>query len=400
MNQYIEDAANYGANNYSPLPVVLTEGKGVWVWDNDGNKYMDMLAGYSAVNQGHCHPDIIKAAKNQMDRLTLTSRAFQNDQMGELLKKICNLSSFEKALPMNTGAEAVETALKAARKWGEKVKGIPKNQAEIIVCENNFHGRTITIISFSTEDQYKDGFGALTPGFKAIPYGDVESLKAAINENTVAFLVEPIQGEGGVIIPPEGYLKDIRTITEKNNVLLMLDEIQTGLGRTGKLFTYQYEGIKPDVLILGKALGGGVYPVSVMLSDKEIMDVFNPGDHGSTFGGNPLGSAVGIAALDVLTKYRLPQKAEKDGKKFVSFLESIIDEAPCIREIRAKGMMIGVEIKEEYGNARKYCEAFMNEGLLCKETHEHTIRFTPPLVITDEELEWAFIKIKKVLTRD
>jgi ornithine--oxo-acid transaminase len=400
MNQYIEDAANYGANNYSPLPVVLTEGKGVWVWDDDGNKYMDMLAGYSAVNQGHCHPDIIKAAKNQMDRLTLTSRAFQNDQMGELLKKICNLSGFEKALPMNTGAEAVETALKAARKWGEKVKGIPKNQAEIIVCENNFHGRTITIISFSTEDQYKDGFGALTPGFKAIPYGDVESLKAAINENTVAFLVEPIQGEGGVIIPPEGYLKDIRTITEKNNVLLMLDEIQTGLGRTGKLFTYQYEGIKPDVLILGKALGGGVYPVSVMLSDKEIMDVFNPGDHGSTFGGNPLGSAVGIAALDVLTKYRLPQKAEKDGKKFVSFLESIIDEAPCIREIRAKGMMIGVEIKEEYGNARKYCEAFMNEGLLCKETHEHTIRFTPPLVITDEELEWAFIKIKKVLTRD
>lgn len=395
MNKYIEQAQTYSANNYHPLPVVIERGEGVWVWDNKGNKYLDMLSAYSAVNQGHCHPKIVKAAKEQMDKITLTSRAFHNDKMGSFLKKICDLSGYSKALPMNTGAEAVETALKAARKWGNKVKGIPMDKMEIIVCNNNFHGRTISIISFSTEDQYKDGFGSFTPGFKSIPFGDRDALKNAITENTIAFLLEPIQGEGGVIIPPDGYLKEIQEITKQNNILLILDEIQTGLGRTGKMFACQYDEVIPDILILGKALGGGVYPISVVLSNDEIMGVFNPGDHGSTFGGNPLACAVGEAALDVLIDEKLSQRAMDLGEYFLKGLKKI--NSPIVKEIRARGLMIGVEIKEQEGGARQFCESLQDEGLLCKETHEHTIRFTPPLVITKDEIDWALEKIRKIL---
>ncbi len=384
----------WSARNYEPLPVVIERGEGVWVYDVDGRRYLDMLSAYSALNQGHRHPRILRALKEQADRVTLTSRAFHNDRMGEFLGKLCQIAGYEKALPMNTGAEAVETAIKAARKWGYLKKGVPENQAEIIVAENNFHGRTITIISFSTEAQYRYGFGPFTPGFKIIPFNDPEALESAITENTVAFLVEPIQGEGGVIVPDEGYLRKIREITTRHHVLLVLDEIQTGLGRTGKLFAFQHEDARPDILILGKALGGGVYPVSAILADDEIMDVFTPGDHGSTFGGNPLAAAVGIASLDVILEEDLPGRAAELGTYFMDELRKI--QSPAIREVRGKGLLIGVEIKPEYGTARPYCERLLEEGILAKDTHHQVVRFAPPLIITREEIDWALERIRRV----
>lgn len=394
--ELIDLAETYGAHNYHPLPVVLTKGEGVWVWDVEGKKYLDMLSAYSAVNQGHRHPRILQAVKAQLERITLTSRAFHNDQLGPFMEKITRLTGYDKFLPMNTGAEAVETALKAARKWGYLKKGVPDNQAEIIVAENNFHGRTITIISFSTEAQYRYGFGPFTPGFKVVPYGDAEAIAKAITPNTVAVLLEPIQGEGGVIVPPEGYLAKVRDITRQHNVLLMLDEIQTGLGRTGKLFAYEYENARPDVLIVGKALGGGVYPVSGILADDEVMDVFTPGDHGSTFGGNPLAAAVGMASLDVIVEERLPERAFELGNYFMERLRTI--PSPYVKEVRGKGLLIGVEIKEEHGTARPFCERLMDLGILAKETHHQVIRFAPPLVITKEEIDWALERIEQVLT--
>ncbi len=382
----------YGAHNYHPLPIVISKAEGVWVWDVEGNKYMDMLSSYSALNQGHRHPYIIDIAKKQLDKVTLTSRAFHNDQLPLFLKKICEFSGFEMALPMNTGAEAVETAIKAVRKWGYYKKGVEKDKAEIIVAENNFHGRTVTIISFSTEEQYRDGFGPFTPGFKIVKYGDADEVEKAITSNTVAIMVEPIQGEGGIIIPKDGYLKKLREIADKNNVLLVLDEIQTGLGRTGKKFAFEWESIRPDMIILGKALGGGVMPVSAVVSTKEVLGVFNPGDHGSTFGGNPLGAAVGIAALEVLENENLPEKANELGNYFMNELRKINN--PVIKEVRGKGLLIGMELKEL---ARPYAEKLMENGLLCKETHEMVIRFAPPLIITKEEIDWALEKLKKVM---
>lgn len=393
--EFIREVEQYSARNYNPLPAVIKKGEGVWVFDIEGNRYLDMLSAYSAVNQGHRHPKIIQALISQAEKITLTSRAFHNETMGPFLKKLCEIAGYEKALPMNTGAEAVETAIKTARKWGQLKKGVPENQGEIIVCENNFHGRTVTIISFSSEEQYRFGFGPFTPGFVTVPFGDAAALEAAIGPNTVAVLAEPIQGEGGVLVPPDGYLARMRELTRKHNVLMMLDEIQTGLGRTGKLFAYEHEGAKPDVLILGKALGGGVYPVSAVLASGEVLGVFAPGDHGSTFGGNPLGAAVGIAALEVLLEEDLPGRANELGRYFTAGLEDI--NSPYVREIRGKGLLIGVEIKKEYGSARPFCERLMAEGLLCKETHEQTIRFAPPLVITKEDIDWALERIRKVL---
>ncbi len=394
--EFIREAETWSAHNYHPLPVVLERGEGVWVYDVEGRRYLDMLSAYSALNQGHRHPRIVQALVEQAGRITLTSRAFHNDKMGPFLKKLCQLAGFEKALPMNTGAEAVETALKAARKWGYLKKGVPDNQAEIIVAENNFHGRTITIISFSTEPQYRFGFGPFTPGFKIIPFGDPRALEEAITPNTVAFLVEPIQGEGGVIVPPEGYLREVREITRRHRVLLLLDEIQTGFGRTGRMFAFQHEDARPDILILGKALGGGVYPVSAILADHEVMEVFTPGDHGSTFGGNPLGAAVAMAALDVLVEENLPERARELGNYFMDRLRQI--PSPYVKEVRGKGLLIGVEIKPEYGTARPFCEKLMHLGILAKETHQQVIRFAPPLVITREELDWALERIERVLT--
>ncbi len=396
--QFIELENQYGANNYHPLDVVLTRGEGVWVWDVEGRKYLDCLSAYSAVNQGHCHPKIAKVVTEQVQRLTLTSRAFRNDQLGLFYQKLVEISGLPRVLPMNSGAEAVETALKAIRKWAYTVKGIPKDQAEIIVCANNFHGRTITIISFSTEDQYREGFGPLTPGFKIIPFGDADALKAAITPNTAAFLVEPIQGEGGIIVPPRGYLEAAEAICRENNVLFVLDEIQTGLGRTGKMFAHQYENVKPDGLIVGKALSGGFYPVSAFLATEELMGVFKPGDHGSTFGGNPLAAAIGRAALEVLVDEKLPQRAAEMGEYFMAGLRGI--SSPHIKEIRGKGLLIGVELHREAGGARRFCEALAQEGILSKETHEHVIRFAPPLVITKEEIDWALERIAKVLQMD
>ena len=393
---YIREVEKFSAHNYHPLPVVLSTGEGVWVWDVEGNKYMDMLSAYSAVNQGHRHPKIIKALIDQAQKITLTSRAFHNDKMGPFLHKLCGVAGYDKALPMNTGAEAVETAIKAARKWGYLKKGVEENKAEIIVCENNFHGRTTTIISFSTEPQYKFGFGPFTPGFKIIPYNDPEALEKAITPNTVAFLVEPVQGEGGVIVPDEGYYKKIREITKKYNVLLIADEIQTGFGRTGTLFAMDREGVKPDILVVGKALGGGIYPVSAILADDDIMDVFKPGDHGSTFGGNPLASAVGKASLEVILEEKLPERAEELGSYFMEELRKI--NSAYVKEVRGRGLLIGVEIKKEIATARPFCEKLMRLGILAKETHEQVIRFAPPLIIKKEEIDWALEKIRKVLT--
>lgn len=392
---YIKIEEQYGAHNYHPLDVVITKGERVWVYDVDGKKYLDFLSAYSAVNQGHCHPRIINALKTQAEKITLTSRAFRNDQLPLLAKELCELTGYEMMLPMNSGAEAVETAIKMARKWGYKIKGIEEEKAEIIVCSNNFHGRTTTIVSFSTEPQYRDGFGPFTPGFIIIPYNDVEALKKAINKNTVAFLVEPIQGEAGIIIPDEGYLNKTFNICKEANVLFIADEIQTGLGRTGKLFAYEYEDIKPDALIIGKALSGGAYPVSAVLSSKEILGVFKPGDHGSTFGGNPLAAAIAREALKVIVEEKLPERSFELGKYFLEKLRTI--QSKHIKEIRGKGLFIGIELVPEAGGARRFCEALKEEGLLCKETHENVIRLAPPLVIEKEEIDWAFEKIEKIL---
>jgi ornithine--oxo-acid transaminase len=390
----IEVAEHYGANNYHPLPIVISTAKGVWVKDPEGNKYMDMLSAYSAMNHGHRHPRVIKALTEQAKKVTLTSRAFNNDQLGPFLKELCEFTGYEMALPMNTGAEAVETALKAVRKWGYKVKGVAEGQAEIVSCSNNFHGRTISTVSFSTEPQYKDGFGPFTPGFKIVEYGNIEALKAAITPNTVAFLLEPIQGEAGIIVPPAGYLKAAYDLCKANRVLFVADEIQTGFGRSGMKFACDYEGVKPDMLTLGKALGGGVMPVSAVVSSKEVLGVFNPGDHGSTFGGNPLACAVAREALSVLVEEKLVENSSAMGKYFMDKLRSI--KGKHIKEVRGKGLMIGVEMDCK---ARPYCEQLMGLGLLAKETHDHVIRFAPPLVITQKEIDWAFRRIKKVLSK-
>jgi ornithine--oxo-acid transaminase len=390
--QYLDEVGQYSAKNYKPLPVVLSRGEGAWVWDVDGKKYLDCLSAYSALNQGHRHPKIVAAAKAQLDAITLTSRAFHNDQMGPFLHQLCELAGYPKALPMNSGAEAVETALKAVRKWAYKVKGVPQDKAEIIVCDGNFHGRTITVISFSPEAQYKDGFGPLTPGFRMIPYGDTAALEKAITPNTAAFIVEPIQGEGGVLVPPAGYLTKVREICTRHRVLFVADEIQTGLGRTGKMFGWQWDGAKPDAVIVGKALAGGMYPVSAFLASEEIMGVFNPGDHGSTFGGNPLGAAIGRAALTVLVEEKLADKAQQLGEWFMGELRKI--KSPNIKDVRGKGFLIGVELT---GAARPYCEALMERGILAKETHDHVVRFAPPLVTEKKDLEWALGAIAEVL---
>jgi ornithine--oxo-acid transaminase len=383
----------YGAHNYHPLDVVIERGEGVWVYDVEGRKYLDCLAAYSAVNQGHCHPRIMQAVVDQVKRVTLTSRAFRNDQLPLLYKLLHDLTGYDMSLPMNSGAEAVETAVKAARKWGYTVKGIPKDKAEIIVCADNFHGRTTTIISFSTDEQYRDGFGPLTPGFVVIPYGDAAALEAAITPNTAAFLVEPIQGEAGIIIPPEGFLKKAAALCKTNNVLFVCDEIQAGLGRTGKLFAHQWESVRPDMVIIAKALSGGYYPISAVLADKAVLGVFKPGDHGSTFGGNPLACAVARAALQVLIDEKLVERSAELGEYFLAKLKAIT--SPVIKEIRGRGLWIGVELTVA---ARPYCERLMQEGMLCKETHDHVIRLAPPLVITRDEIDWAVEKLKKVLS--
>ncbi len=393
---YLAEVDRYSAHNYHPLPIVLERGEGEWVWDVEGKKYFDCLSAYSAVNQGHRHPAITEAAKRQLDRLTLTSRAFHNDQMGPFLKDLCEISGYERALPMNSGAEAVETAIKAVRRWGYCYKEIPDDKAEIIVCDNNFHGRTTTIISFSTEPSYRAGFGPLTPGFVVIPYGDVAALEAAITPNTAAFMVEPLQGEGGVVVPPDGYLRDAAAVCKRHRVLLVADEIQTGLGRTGKIFCSEWEGVRADVVLVGKALSGGFYPVSAMLSDSEVMDVFQPGDHGSTFGGNPLGSAIARAALRVIVDEKLPERAQELGSWFMDELRKI--DSPHVEEVRGRGLMIGVVVKKESGPARPFCEALMERGILAKETHEQVIRFAPPLVVERETLAWALEQTAEVLT--
>ena len=399
----LKEVDTYSANNYKPLPVVLSRGEGVWVWDTDGKKYLDCLAAYSAVNQGHRHPKIIEALKKQADLLTLSSRAFHNDQMGPFLKLLCETAGVgmkdAQALPMNTGAEAVETAIKMARKWGYQTKKVEPEKAEIIVCRDNFHGRTTTIVGFSTEAQYRDGFGPFTPGFKSISFGSADELEKAITPNTVAFLFEPIQGEGGVLIPPAGFLTRAREICTKNRVLMIADEIQTGLSRTGKLLCWQHEpAAAPDALILGKALGGGVFPVSAVLASKEIMQVFRPGDHGSTFGGNPLGAAVGIAALRVLIDEKLSERSEELGAYLREQLKKAL--APLgskIRDIRGKGMMTGVELDPSIGKARPICEKLADLGVLVKDTHEQTIRITPPLVIEKKEIDWMIEQFAKAL---
>jgi ornithine--oxo-acid transaminase len=396
--QYFIDLENqFGAHNYKPLDVVLQRGEGVWVWDVEGNKYLDCLSAYSAVNQGHSHPIIRQTMIEQVQKLTLTSRAFRNDQLGLFYKEICELTNTHKVLPMNSGAEAVETVIKAVRKWGYKIKEVPEDQAEIIVCENNFHGRTISIIGFSTSEQTRDKFGPFTPGFRIIPFGDADALEDAITPNTVAFLVEPIQGEAGVIIPPDGYLKKIRSICKQHNIVLILDEIQTGLGRTGKLLAEEHEGIEADVTLIGKALSGGLYPISAVLSNTEVLGVFMPGDHGSTFGGNPLACAVARTAIKVLLDEKMIDNSAKMGKYFLSQLSGI--KSPLIKEVRGRGLFIGVELVPDAGGARRLCEQMMENGLLCKETHDNIIRFAPPLVISKEDIDWALERIEPVLVK-
>lgn len=384
----------YGAHNYHPLDAVLTKGKGIWVWDVEGRKYLDFLSGYSAVNQGHCHPRILKALQSQAKRLTLTSRAFRNDQWPLLAKELCDLTGYEMVLPMNSGAESIETAIKAARKWAYQVKGIPENRAEIIACANNFHGRTVTIISFSTEPLYRNDFGPFTPGFVVIPYGDLRALREAFNPNTAAFLVEPVQAEAGILIPPRGYLQEAKKLCIENNVLFIADEIQTGLGRTGKLFACDHEDVKPDMVVIGKSLGGGFYPISVTLSTRQILGVFKPGEHGSTFGGNPLACAVAREALRVIQEERLIENAAAQGAYFLDKLKKI--KSRHIREVRGLGLLIGIELRPEAGGARRFCEELKKEGLLCKETHENVIRFAPPLSIKQRDLNWAYKRIKRV----
>ncbi|NIQ03328.1 MAG: ornithine--oxo-acid transaminase [Nitrospinaceae bacterium] len=393
---FIDLEDQFGAHNYKPLDVVLCRGEGLWVWDVDGNRYMDCLAAYSAVNQGHCHPRILQALKQQAEKLTLVSRAFRHDQLGPFYREVCELTRSHSVLPMNSGAEAVETAIKAVRKWGYQVKKVPEGQAEIIVCANNFHGRTLTIVGFSTEEQYRNGYSPFTPGFKIIPFGDAEALEKAITPNTVGFLVEPIQGEGGVIVPPAGYLKEVRRLCDQHKVSLILDEIQTGLGRTGKLFAEEHDGIESDLTIIGKALSGGFYPVSAVLSNREVLDVFQPGDHGSTFGGNPLACAVAREALRVLVEEKLIENSAEMGAYFMEQLKKIA--SPHIKEIRGKGLMIGIELHPEAGGARRFCEALQTKGLLCKETHQHVLRIAPPLIIQKPEIDWALERLSDVLS--
>jgi len=394
-DEYLELERTYGAHNYHPLPVVISRAKGVWVWDVDGKQYIDMLSSYSAINQGHLHPRIVKAAVDQLAKVSLTSRAFSNERMGHFLKKLCDLSGMEMALPMNTGAEAVETAIKLARRWAHQKKGIPEDKGEIIVCENNFHGRTTTIISFSSDPDSRKGFGPYTPGFVTIPYNDVASFEKAINQNTIGILVEPIQGEAGINVPSPGYLKELRRICSEKGILLILDEIQTGFARTGKMFAFEHEAIKPDILCVGKALGGGLYPVSATLSTRDILSVFTPGSHGSTFGGNPLASAVAEAALDVLVEENLTARSKEMGEYFVKKLREV--KCDRIKEIRAKGLLIGVEFHLASGETvRPICEKLMAAGVLAKDTHDKTVRFAPPLTITENELDWAMERIKKV----
>ncbi len=396
--EYIALEDRYNAHNYHPLDVVLTRGEGVWVWDVEGNKYMDCLSAYSALNQGHNHPRVRQALLEQSQKLSLTSRAFRNDQTPLFAQELCELTGQEMMLPMNSGAEAVETAMKAARRWGYQVKGIPENQAEIIVCKGNFHGRTITIISFTSEPAYQEGFGPFTPGYKLIPYGDPEALEAAITPNTAAFMVEPIQGEAGVVVPPEGYMRRVREICDRHNVLLIADEIQTGLGRTGQLFACDWEDVKPDLYTIGKALSAGFMPISAVVGKREVLGVFTPGSHGSTFGGSPLASAVARAALRVIVEEKLPERSRELGAYFQEQLRAI--DSPYVKEVRGKGLFIGVVLKPEVGGARPFCEKLQSLGILAKETHRDVIRFAPPLIITKEELDWALERIRQVLQSD
>ncbi|MGE7609331.1 ornithine--oxo-acid transaminase [Peribacillus frigoritolerans] len=389
----IEQTEQYGANNYNPLPIVIAKAEGVWVEDPEGNKYMDMLSAYSAVNQGHRHPKIIDELKKQADRVTLTSRAFHSDKLGPWYEMVSRITQKDMALPMNTGAEAVETAIKTVRRWGYDVKGIAENQAEIIACIGNFHGRTMAAVSLSSDDEYRRGFGPMLPGIKLIPYGDLDALKEAITPQTAGFLIEPIQGEAGIIIPPQGFLKEAYDLCKENNVLFVSDEIQSGLGRSGKMFASDWDGVVPDMYILGKALGGGVFPISCVAANREILGVFNPGSHGSTFGGNPLACAVSIASLEVLEEEKLAERSLELGQYFMDSLKEIKN--PMIKDIRGRGLFIGVELTEA---ARPYCEQLKEEKLLCKETHDTVIRFAPPLVITKEDLDWAIERIKKVLS--
>ena len=388
----------YGAHNYHPLDVVLDEGEGVWVWDVEGNKYLDCLSAYSAVNQGHVHPRILKAMTDQAQKITLTSRAFRNSQLPYFYKELSDLTGYEMSIPMNSGAEAVETALKLARKWGYVVKDVPKHKAEIIVCDGNFHGRTISIVTFSSEPLYKDAFGPFTPGFVSVKYGDARAIELAITDNTVAVMIEPIQGEGGVIIPPEGYLKEVRKLTETYGILMICDEIQSGLGRTGKLFASDHEDVRPDMMIIGKALSGGFYPVSAVLADTPIMGLFEPGEHGSTFGGNPLGAAIAREALNVLVEEKLIENSAELGAYFKEKLQAI--PSKHVKEIRGKGLFVGVELNDEAGGARRFCEALQQKGILAKETHTTVIRFAPPLVIDKSTIDWALAIIEEVLLMD
>lgn len=395
MNKYIDLEARYCAQNYLPLPVVLTRGEGVYVWDDAGKKYLDMMSAYSAVSHGHCHARLVRLVQDQVSQLNIVSRAYYTDKLGPFVERICSLTGQDMALPMNTGAEAVETAIKAARKWAYTVKGVAKDKAEIIACTGNFHGRTLAIIAMSDEPQYQRGFGPFPPGFRLVEYGNIQSLEETINENTAAFLVEPIQGEGGIIVPPDGYLKAAEKLCRKHNVLLIADEIQTGLGRTGKLLACEHENVHPDGLILGKALGGGILPVSMFLGRRELMEVFTPGDHGSTFGGNPLAAAVGLEALNILIEDKLIEKSAAMGEYLMAELHKI--NSPLIREIRGRGLFIGVEIDPALGSARNACEALMDRGLLSKETHTTVVRLAPPLIISKAEIDWAIIQIREVL---
>ena len=386
----------YGARNYAPFDIVIERAEGVWVWDIEGRRYLDCLAAYSAVNQGHCHPRIVEALVRQSRKVAVTSRAFHNAELGKFFRDVCELTGYERALPMNTGAEAVETAIKLARKWAYTKKGVEPGKAEILAFANNFHGRTTTIVGFSSEEQYRDGFGPFTPGFELLPFGDGSAARAAVGPNTAAVLVEPIQGEGGIIVPPDGFLAELREVCSERNTLLIADEIQSGLGRTGTMFACEHDGVRPDVMLLGKALSGGLYPVSVVVADAEIMDVFRPGDHGSTYGGNPVGAAVARAALAVLREERLVENSARLGERALRRLRGA--RASCVREVRGRGLWIGIELHESAGGARRYCERLAELGLLCKETHDHVIRFAPPLVIAQDELDWALDRIEKVLT--
>jgi ornithine--oxo-acid transaminase len=393
---HLED--EYGAHNYHPLDVVLTNGEGVWVYDVDGKRYLDCLSAYSALNQGHNHPKIKQAMVDQLDRLTLTSRAFRNDKLGLFYKKLSDMTGYEMSLPMNSGAEAVETAIKTARKWGYITKGIPRYQAEIIVAEGNFHGRTTTIISFTSTEEYKHDFGPFTPGFKLVPYGDIQAIEEAISENTAAIMLEPIQGENGIILPPEGYLRQVKALCEQHQVLFIADEIQTGLGRTGALFACDHEDVRPDIMVVGKALSGGFYPVSAVLADKSILGLFQPGEHGSTFGGNPLGAAVGIAALEVIEDEHLVENSRKMGEYITDYLEEVPKKN--IRDVRGKGLLIGVELKHELGGARRFAEVLQQKGILVKETHEHILRLAPPLIIQKETVDWMLPILRETLLMD